>query len=92
METLQGLGAALFVLLLLGAVLFVLRQRGIAALGPMRIGSRSTVAKQMEVLERVVLGPRHSLFLVRVGGARWMVATSPDGCQFQKSEVTEATL
>lgn len=81
MDTLQGLGAGLFVLLLLGAVLVLLRKRGVASFSFTVTDSRTP--RRLQVMERASLGPRHSLFLVKLGEQQWLLATSPDGCQFQ---------
>ena len=69
----QYMGVAL-VLCLLGATLWWLRRRGYAAPGPGRKGRR------LESLERVPLGPQHSLHLVRIGRALAVVSCSPGGC------------
>ena len=55
------------VLLLLGATLWVLRRRGLAGVSLARTGS---AARRMECLERLPLGPQHTLHLVRVGETR----------------------
>jgi flagellar biosynthetic protein FliO len=69
----QYVGVAI-VLGLLGTALWWLRRRGYAAL-PGRRGAR-----RMEAIERLPLGPQHTLHLVRVGGTALLVACSPAGC------------
>ena len=76
MEALQQLAAVGLVLLLLMASLWVLRRRGFASLG-LRGGTRPP---RLEYLERLPLGPQHTLHLVRTGGADLLLATSPAGC------------
>ena len=81
METYEAFGAVLFVLVLLGAVLWLLRQRGVAVFS-MPVGLMKTGApRQLEVLDRVALGPQHGLYMVRVGDSKWLVGTAPAGCQ-----------
>jgi flagellar biosynthetic protein FliO len=75
MEFGQQYAAVAIVLGLLGATLWWLRRRGFAAASP---GRRS--ARRLEILERLKLGPQHTLHLVRVGRAVALVATSPGGC------------
>jgi flagellar biosynthetic protein FliO len=70
----QYLGAAV-VLALLGLALWWLRRRGYAAVMPGRRAGR-----KMESMERLPLGPQHTLHLVRIGGTALLVACSPAGC------------
>jgi flagellar biosynthetic protein FliO len=76
MEAIQQMAAIAVVLLLLGAALWVLRRRGFAGVA---LGSRSA-KRRIECLERLPLGPQHSLHLVRVGETELLVALSPTGC------------
>jgi flagellar biogenesis protein FliO len=69
--------AILAVLGLLGLALVVLRTRGHAAF---QWPHRRRDGASLEVLERVVLTPQHSLHLVRVGDKHIVVAASPQGC------------
>ena len=62
------------VLCLLGATLWWLRRRGYAAIAPGRKGRR------LESLERLPLGPQHTLHLVRIGRTVAVVSCSPGGC------------
>jgi flagellar biogenesis protein FliO len=64
--------AIVFVLGLLGGVLAILRRRGAV--------SFRTAAKNLEVVERVSLGPQHALHLVRAGSRSLLIATSPHSC------------
>jgi flagellar biosynthetic protein FliO len=76
MEVIQQMAAVAVVLLLLGATLWVLRRRGFAgvALGKKPAGRR------LECLERLPLGPQHTLHLVRVGETELLLGCSPSGC------------
>jgi flagellar biogenesis protein FliO len=76
MDALQSLAAIGLVLALLGAALFVLKKRGIA-----RLSSMTGRAKQLELVDRLPLGPQHAIHLVRVGSRRVLIATSPGHCQ-----------
>jgi hypothetical protein len=62
------------VFLLLGGLLWWMRRRGFAA--PVR----ARAGRRIEVMERLALGPQHSLHLVRWDGASLLVACSPAGC------------
>ena len=63
------------VLAMLGAVLWYARKRGWVSGATGRRTER-----QLETLERLALGPHHSLHLVRVGEEALVVACSPAGC------------
>lgn len=78
MEALQPVLAVLFVLGVLGGALYWLRAKGVARFNGNGIGRSG--ARQMRVIERLVLTPQHSLHLVTVGGRRLLVAASPGGC------------
>ena len=76
MEAMEQAIAVLTVLALLGATLWWLRRRGFAGLAlPKRLGER-----RMQCLERMPLGPQHTLHLVRVGEEELLLASSPGGC------------
>jgi len=76
MEVIQQMAAVGLVLVLLGASLWVLRRRGIAGISLPGRQSR----RRLECLERMPLGPQHTLHLVRVDGKELLVASSPSGC------------
>ncbi len=78
MQGIQQALAVLTVLALLGALVWVLRRRGlleIAARGRARYRGLP-----FEVVQRVPLTPQHSLHLVRLAGHAVLVAVSPGGC------------
>lgn len=79
MEEFQAFGAVVFVLLLLGGVLFLLRRKGVASF--QIAARRAGLPRRMETVERVPLGPQQSLHLVRVGEASFLVAIGPGACQ-----------
>ena len=86
MDVLGQLGAILAVLGLLAASLWWLRRRGWAVLAA---GVRPAGRRKLELLERLVLGPQHSLHLVRVGGEVLLVACSPASCGVVERVVTQ---
>lgn len=67
------------VLALLGAVVWLLRRKNLIVLRP--AGPRRLV-----VVERVALGPQHSLALVQVNGAMLLVGTGPGVCEIRNVE------
>ncbi len=67
------------VLALFGATLWWLRRRGHVSVGSGRRG------RVMEAVERLPLGPQHTLHLVRVGDTALLVAASPGGCVLLES-------
>ena len=75
----QYLGAAI-VLGLLGAALWWLRRRGYATVLPGRRADR-----KLQSIERLPLGPQHTLYLVRIAGTVLLVACSPAGCALLQS-------
>ncbi len=81
MEVIQQMAAVAVVLVLLGATLWVLRRRGFAGVS---VGKKST-ARRIECLERLPLGPQHTLHLVRVGETELLLALSPSGCSLVES-------
>jgi flagellar biogenesis protein FliO len=78
-DILQQLAAIAMVLALLGAVLWLLRRRNLIV--PRRTGPR-----QLMVVERVALGPQHSLALVQVNGVKMLVGTGPGVCEIRNVE------
>jgi flagellar biosynthetic protein FliO len=81
MEAIQQMAAVAVVLLLLGATLWVLRRRGFAGV---TLGKKSA-GRRIECLERLPLGPQHTLHLVRVGETELLLALSPSGCSLVES-------
>jgi len=81
MDVIQQTTAVAVVLGLLGATLWWLRRRGFAT---MALG-RQPAPRRLEALERVHLGPQHTLHLVRLGETTLLLATSPAGCVLVRS-------
>ena len=81
MEVFQQVAAVALVLLLLSASLWVLRRRGFAGVA---LGKKAT-GRRMESLERLPLGPQHTLHLVRVDETELLLALSPSGCRLVES-------
>ena len=86
MEVMQQTAAVAGVLLLLGATLWWLRRRGFAGLtlGNLTLGKKSS-GRRLECLERLPLGPQHTLHLVRLGETALLLATSSAGCALVQS-------
>jgi flagellar biogenesis protein FliO len=76
MELIQQTGAVVAVLALLLLTLWWLRKRGLAGV---TLG-RKTAARRLESLERLALGPQHTLHLVRLGGSALLISSSSSGC------------
>jgi flagellar biosynthetic protein FliO len=76
MEGIQQVGGVAAVLALLLLTLWWLRRRGVAG---MTLGRIST-SRRLQNLERLPLGPQHSLHLVRLGGSALLISSSPAGC------------
>ena len=83
MEWIRQVLAVSGVLLLLGGALWWLRRKGLA-----QYGTRSSTGarkRTLESVERLALGPQHSLHLVRLAGRGLLVGTSPTGCAVLES-------
>jgi flagellar biosynthetic protein FliO len=87
MEAIQQMAAVAVVLLLLGATLWVLRRRGVAGVS---LCNRAS-GRRMQCLERLPLGPQHTLHLVRVGEIELLLASSPSGCYLVQNIAGRAT-
>lgn len=75
MDLIGQLAAIGAVLSLLAVTLWWLRRRGFASVRPRR-GER----RLLETVDRLPLGPQHSLHLIRLGEQALVVACSPAGC------------
>jgi flagellar biosynthetic protein FliO len=81
MPTLSQSLAVFLVLALLAGLLWLARQKGLAALSGRFAGSGARrTSRQMRVLERLPLTGQHSLHLVECAGRLMVVAVSPGGC------------
>lgn len=87
MEAIQQMAAVAVVLLLLGATLWLLRRRGFAG---MTLRNKAA-GRRIECLERLPLGPQHTLHLVRVGETELLLALSPSSCSLVQSFARHTT-
>ena len=76
MDSFSQMGAVFGVLALLGVSLWWLRRRGLAGSLPIR----GSAGRRMACLERLPLGPQHTLHLVRFGQSVLLISSSPAGC------------
>jgi flagellar biogenesis protein FliO len=76
MDFVRQMAAAGSVLALLAATLWWLRRKGFAGV----LAARKTAGRKLEHLERLALGPQHTLHLVRVGQTALLLAATPAGC------------
>ena len=87
MDGIAQLARVAGVLLLLAGSLWWLARRGIVSGLP----ARRAAARRLECLERLPLGPQHTLHLIKLGETALLVASSPGGCRlvgsFQADEV-----
>lgn len=81
MDAIGQVAAVAGVLGLLAGTLWWLRRRGIAGVLP----ARRPAGRRLECLERLPLGPHHTLHLVRLGETALLVASSPGGCALVRS-------
>ena len=86
MEVIQQMAAVAVVLFLLGGTLWILRRRGLAGVS---VGNRAA-SRRMRCLERLPLGPQHTLHLVRVGETELLLASSPSGCSLVREFASRA--
>lgn len=78
MEMLSSVISAAAVILLLLLCLAFLRRKGIAQMKLFRPNGQA--GRNLEVLDRLVLTPQHSIHLVRVAGNHLLIGLSPSGC------------
>jgi flagellar biosynthetic protein FliO len=76
MDTIEQMAAVGSVLALLLGALWFLRRRGFAGMVP----HRKPKGRRLECLERLPLGPQHTLHLVRLDDTALLLASSPGGC------------
>lgn len=79
MQIVQQIGAVLLVLSLLGAMLWLLRSRGLVGVGDWGL-RKSTAPRRLEVVERIALTGTHSLHVVRFDGRTLLVGVAPQSC------------
>jgi flagellar biogenesis protein FliO len=81
MEPIRQVLAVTAVLSLLVVALWWLRGKGFVRRG----GAGGSRKQALQAVERLVLGPQHSLHLVRLAGRGLLVGTSPAGCAVLES-------
>ncbi len=81
MDLLEQFAAVAAVLGLLGAMVWVLQRKRLLV-------SRRHGPKELEVVDRVSLGPQHSLSLVRVKGGVVLVGIGPGVCEIRNVEIS----
>ena len=79
MDLLQPLAAVGFVLSLLGLTLMFLKKRGAASFRLHRLTGAG--ARRLETLEKLSLGPQHSLYVVRVDDRSVLIGTGGGSVQ-----------
>jgi len=85
-EIFEQLTMVFFVLALLGGMLWVFRNKGMATF---RVRKSSGGGRQLEVVERLPLTPSHSVHLIRVGNRTLLIGVAPGGCTLlEKSDET----
>jgi flagellar biogenesis protein FliO len=91
MDWARELSAVVLVLGILAGGLWLLRRRGFAGLA----AARGSKTRRLERIERLPLGPHHSLELIRLGEHALVVAAHPAGCsligQFDWRELETAS-
>jgi len=85
MELIQQMAAVGLVLLLLATSVWVLRRRGVAGIS---LAGRPS-KRRLECVERMPLGPQHTLHLVRIDGRELLVSASPSGCALLERHAAE---
>jgi flagellar biogenesis protein FliO len=75
MEFVQQIAGVILVFALLGVLVWYAKGRSFA------LPIRSTRPRRMEILERLVLSPQHSLHLINVDGRTILIGVSPGSCQ-----------
>jgi hypothetical protein len=79
MELYNQLTIVAFVIVVLGATLYVLRKRGLVQFSPGR--GFSSAQRSLRVEDRILLTPQYGLCVVRWEDRKLLVAFSPSGCQ-----------
>jgi flagellar biogenesis protein FliO len=74
MDFVQQLAGVILVFALLGILVWFAKGRSFV------LPIRSTRPRRMEILERLVLSPQHSLHLINVDGRTILIGVSPGSC------------
>jgi flagellar biosynthetic protein FliO len=83
MEITEQLLAIVLVLGLLGSALWVLKRKGLVQTRLRR--PRGSGEPVLEIVDRLVLTPQHSVHLIRVADRTLLVGLSPGGCNLLES-------
>jgi flagellar biogenesis protein FliO len=81
MDIIREIAAVTVVLGLLCALLWRLRRRGFAGI----LTTGRPRSRQLECVERLALGPQHTIHLIRIGSRGLLVTSSPSGCALMES-------
>jgi flagellar biosynthetic protein FliO len=84
-DPIQPLLAIALTLGTLGGLVWVLRRKGWAQVRLASLMPKESRRGQLEVIDRLVLGPQHSLHLIRVGDRVVLIGLSPSGCNLLES-------
>ena len=90
MEILEQITMIFVVFALLGGMLWVLRNKGLASFN----FNRKSLGrgKQLELIERLPLTAGHSIHLVRFGGRTLLIGVAPGGCTLlERSDALDQT-
>jgi len=86
MEILEQITMVVVVFALLGGLLWIMRNKGMASFRFSR-KSFGGARKQLEVIERLALTTSHSIHLVRFADRTLLIGVAPGGCTvLEKSE------
>ena len=90
MEILEQITMIFVVFALLGGMLWVLRNKGMASF---RFGRKSfRGGKQLEIIERLPLTASHSIHLVRFADRTLLIGVAPGGCTLlERSDAPNAS-
>jgi flagellar biogenesis protein FliO len=93
MEIFEQLFAVAAVLGLLAMAVWALKRKGWARISsrPFSRGARADGEPRLEVIDRLVLTPNHSLHLVRLADRTLLVGLSPNGCNLLETAKKEET-
>ena len=89
MEFSEQLLAVVLVLAILGGALWVLKSKGLVQTRFRRPNGSSEPV--LQVVDRLVLTPQHSVHLIRVADRTLLVGLSPSGCNLLESSQAGST-
>jgi flagellar biosynthetic protein FliO len=89
MEAAQQFLAVVAVLAMLYAVVWLLKQKGLVRFTATR--ARGSQAR-LEVIDRLVLTPHHSVHLIRMADRTLLIGLSPNGCNLLETSAAAGIL